>query len=176
MKVTMDKNCEEVADQNVTISLASASNQKVSGPPIVSGLCQHIFLVGNRKGQQCTTKPKGGNNKCCAHKTKVKKTDANRSDSDASSKNKYRKKIISKSECDSESDEKKKVPGHKKVSLSEDSTDEDEQQTKKVQDKKQQRKKVPLSLSEHSTDEDEPIPKKKVMKKKVPPTSGSESD
>jgi hypothetical protein len=168
MKVTTDKNCKEVVDQTVSVV---RSNQKSASSNL--NQCQHVFLVGNRKGQQCSTKPKGGNNKCCAHKTKPKKTDANRSDSDASRPQsaegrrvegrdkRFKKKTLSKSECDdSESDAEKQLP----------------QITKKTE------KKIPLSSSDSDTDDEEkkvvlPSKKKKeVIKKKVPPTSGSEID
>jgi hypothetical protein len=162
MKVTTDKNCQEIVDQIVAVrpNQKSASSSAELNP----NQCQHVFLVGNRKGQQCSTKPKGGNSKCCAHKNKPKKTDANRSDSDVRDNDKkFKKKTLSKSEVDddSESDTTEKQPPPK--------------QHRKMN------KKIPLS-SDDSTDDDEEkkviatLKKKKETKKKVPPTSGSEID
>jgi len=72
MKITIEEdvvNCEEVADQTIAIK---NKNQNVNNIQLNPKLCQHIFIVGKRRNQQCTTKPKGGNDRCSAHKAKPK--------------------------------------------------------------------------------------------------------
>jgi hypothetical protein len=71
MKITIEEdvvNCEEVVDQTIAIK---NKNQNVN-IQLNPKLCQHIFIVGKRRNQQCTTKPKGGNDRCSAHKAKPK--------------------------------------------------------------------------------------------------------
>lgn len=69
MKVTMEEDnsvdCEDVEDQTINIE----KNQKIVTNTLV---CQHVFLTGLRKGQQCTIRPKDGD-RCSAHKNKEKK-------------------------------------------------------------------------------------------------------
>ena len=65
--------CEEVEDQTINIGKKN-NTTKNTNMCLVSNTCQHVFIAGNRKGQQCTTKPKGGNDRCSAHKLKVKKS------------------------------------------------------------------------------------------------------
>lgn len=62
--------CQTVVDQTVQIE-KTTNQQKSRLNPV---LCQHVFIVGTRKGQQCTTKPKSGNNRCGAHKSKAEKS------------------------------------------------------------------------------------------------------
>ena len=72
MKITIEEdvvNCEEVVDQTIAIK---NKNQNVNNIQLNPKLCQHIFIVGKRRNQQCTTKPKGGNDRCSAHKAKPK--------------------------------------------------------------------------------------------------------
>lgn len=72
MKITIEEdvvNCEEVADQTIAIK---NKNQNVNNIQLDPKLCQHIFIAGKRRNQQCTTKPKGGNDRCSAHKAKPK--------------------------------------------------------------------------------------------------------
>ncbi|AHL67590.1 hypothetical protein DH26_gp097 [Chloriridovirus anopheles1] len=60
---------EEVKNQTINIS---TTNKKCGGTNPNENMCQHIFLVGKRKGQQCNIKPKYGADKCSAHKPKPK--------------------------------------------------------------------------------------------------------
>ncbi|ADO00503.1 hypothetical protein WIV_gp159 [Wiseana iridescent virus] len=187
MQISIDEegsaDCEEVEDQTININ-----NKKVGKPTLATGklnpiLCQHVFVAGGRKGQQCGTKPKGGKaDRCSAHKIKVKKSD---SDSDASKPKKQVKKQVKKAP-------KKQV---KTDSENEAKSSDEESEVETVKPKQQ--KKIPKSDSENedsdkdhslsgsdSEIEDEkptpkkPAPKKKIQKK-VPPSdveSGSESD
>lgn len=189
MQISIDEDgsadCEEVEDQTININ----NNKKVGKPTLGGGkldpkLCQHVFVAGGRKGQQCTTKPKGGkSDRCSAHKIKAKKSD---SDSDVSKPKKVVKKVVKKAP-------KKQV---KTDSENESKNSSDEESEVETAVKPKQQKKIPKSDSENedsdknhsgsdseSEEEDKPAPKKpapkKKIQKKVPPSdieSGSESD
>ncbi|CCV01874.1 hypothetical protein IIV22A_030L [Invertebrate iridescent virus 22] len=178
MLITIDEdsvNCASVEDQTINI------NKKVT--PKTNGvvgkldpkLCQHIFIAGGRKGQQCTTKPKGGkSDRCSAHKLKVKKSE---SDSDAPKKQPTKKTVKAKKnvKTDSETDSSKKKIKRKSIqkkSADSDSEEEEEYISTVVPDTKPQ-KKVPQSDSD--SDSEEETPKKKSPQKKVP-QSDSDSD
>lgn len=79
MKITIEEdvvNCEEVADQTIAIKNKNQNVNNIQLDPnniqLDPKLCQHIFIAGKRRNQQCTTKPKGGNDRCSAHKAKPK--------------------------------------------------------------------------------------------------------
>lgn len=113
MKVTIDENsvgCEDVEDQTINIKKKKSNSPTPGVGDLDSLLCQHVFIAGNRKGQQCTTKPKGGNNRCSAHKIKVKKGENSNSDAETTPKKPVKKAIKPKEtvNSDSESDAKKK--------------------------------------------------------------------
>lgn len=113
MKVTIDENsidCEEVEDQTINIKKKKSNSPSPTVEHLDSILCQHIFIAGNRKGQQCTTKPKGGNDRCSAHKMKVKKGDISDPETSKPIKRPVKKVIKTKKgkKTDSESDTKKK--------------------------------------------------------------------
>jgi hypothetical protein len=166
MKVTIDENstsCEELDNQIVNVNkkpsrLATTCNGNLLDPQ----LCQHVFIAGHRKGQQCSTKPKGGKDRCSAHKLKIPKT----TNIDTS-----------------ELEPKKSIKSSKsKETIQSDSEDDDfsEPARKVPLPKKKLEKKVPLSSDSEDDDFSEParkvpLPKKK-LEKKVPTTSGSESN
>jgi len=154
MKVTMDGSCEEVAGQ--TVSLAPSTSGTLV-PGLNPDLCQHVFIAGNRKGQQCGTKPKGkdNGNRCSAHKIREKK-----------------KNLLE------EYEKAKKKP----TALSEFETDDEQVKEAEAPKKKPVvKKKVPPSSSNSDDSDAEPeeaeAPKKKpVGKKKVPPSSSNSDD
>lgn len=55
--------CEPVDTMDVPTTKTTKKNI-----PKTKDLCQHIFVVGAKAGEQCTTKPKGGATHCSAHK------------------------------------------------------------------------------------------------------------
>ena len=112
MKVTMNEDsvdCEEVEEQTINIKKKKSNTPACRVGDLDSTLCQHVFIAGNRKGQQCATKPKGGNDRCSAHKIKVK-VDKSNSDTETSRKRPVKNVKKSKEEVktDSESDTPKK--------------------------------------------------------------------
>jgi hypothetical protein len=58
--------CEPVDTMDVPTIKATKTTKK--NIPKTKDLCQHIFVVGAKAGEQCTTKPKGGATHCSAHK------------------------------------------------------------------------------------------------------------
>jgi hypothetical protein len=46
--------------------------QKSKDGPLDPLLCQHVFIAGRRKGQQCFIKPNGGKDRCSSHKIKIR--------------------------------------------------------------------------------------------------------
>jgi hypothetical protein len=171
MKITIEEdvvNCEEVADQTITIK---NKNQNVNNIQLDPKLCQHLFIAGKRRNQQCTTKPKGGNDRCSAHKAKPKaKTSPITSPKVASKK---KKAYYSNEEEDAESEaevEKKDAP-----------ESDDEEKEPEVPVKKSPQKSV---FDTDSEEEEEPKVEKKKKKaikksspkKKVSYTSESEGE
>jgi hypothetical protein len=59
--------CDEVQSLNVDSTKSPKSNKKI---PKTKDVCQHVFQSGQRVGEQCVTKPKGGATYCSAHKPK----------------------------------------------------------------------------------------------------------
>lgn len=98
--------CEDVVDQTIDL------NKK----ELDANVCQHVFRTGNRKGQQCTIKPKGGSDRCSAHRKKDEKEDKPKKEKKEKKEKKGRKQaaknLPSKEFLDSEdeSDLKKEVP------------------------------------------------------------------
>lgn len=136
MKVTMEDDnsvdCEDVEDQTINIE----KKQKIVTNTLV---CQHVFLVGLRKGKQCTIRPKDGD-RCSAHKIKERKEPKPKKEKPVGRK---KKQPISKAIIEEE-DEK---------------SDSDSEQKKET--------KVPDSGGEESEPEKKPAPKKKVQKRKM---------
>lgn len=58
---------DKVQSLTVTSTSSTKSNKKI---PKTKDVCQHIFLSGQKVGEQCTTKPKGGAVYCSAHRPK----------------------------------------------------------------------------------------------------------
>lgn len=58
---------EQVQSLNVDSTSEKKSNKKI---PKTKDVCKHIFLSGQKVGEQCTTKPKGGATYCSAHRPK----------------------------------------------------------------------------------------------------------
>jgi hypothetical protein len=156
MKITIEEdvvNCEEVADQTIAIK---NKNQNVNNIQLDPKLCQHIFITGKRRNQQCTTKPKGGNDRCNAHKAKAK-TSPITSPKVAPKKKKayYSSKeeedVESEAEVEKKDEEKEpEVPVKKSPQKSVFDTDSEEEEEPKVEKKKKKaikksppKKKVP---------------------------------
>lgn len=175
MQVVVNNNgttCEEVEEQTVNVG------KKIQVNNLIPTACQHVFIAGNRKGQQCTTKPKGGNDRCSAHKIKVKKGGQSNSEDESVSQVKTTKKspIKTKSKkvvkTDSESETTKKNPTKSIF----DPLDEEESKTIVPVTKP----KIPFSDSESDYEDEKPTLKKKLPKKlpkKIPPKeTDSDSD
>lgn len=73
----------ELTGMNITVKEGKVSHNKVESLdvdltknvkskkiPKTKDVCQHIFLSGQKVGEQCTTKPKGGASYCSAHRPK----------------------------------------------------------------------------------------------------------
>ena len=105
-------------------------------------LCNHVYKVGVKAGEQCSTKPKNGADYCSAHKAK----DSTRSASISSSKQSKRKEVKQVVKIDQEFE----------------SSDEDEPQVKPKKEKKVSKKHKDDSLDE----DDEPEVVKPLLRKK----------
>lgn len=118
--------CEDVVDQTIDL------NKK----ELDANVCQHVFRTGNRKGQQCTIKPKGGSDRCSAHRKKDEKEDKPKKEKKPKKGRKQAvKNLPSKEFLDSEdeSDLKKEVPpkpvkSKKKAPKNDSDADESERQ------------------------------------------------
>lgn len=172
MQVVVNNNtttCEEVEEQTVNIGKKNVPKNNA----LIPTTCQHVFIAGNRKGQQCTTKPKGGNDRCSAHKIKVKKGGQSNSDDEPAAqvktlKKRPVKKIKSKEivKTDSESETKK----NPRSMFDTDS----EEETETVVPVTKPKKKIPISDSESESEDEKPAPKKKPQKKIIPKGTDSE--
>jgi len=134
--------CENVDDQTINIKTGNADT---------TNLCQHVFKVGPRKGQQCTTKTRNGSEKCGAHK-KVASPKEKKAEKNSEKKSKKEKKEPTN----------KKFTSPEFVPTSDSESETSEPITKKNGEKKPTKvvkKKIPYSDSEHSdvseNDEDE---------------------
>jgi hypothetical protein len=141
--------CEKVEDQTINIGKKKKVQKNLN-------TCQHVFIAGNRKGQQCSIKPKGGASYCSAHKIKAKKGGDLISD-------------------DNEPPEIKSPRRGKKIKSKEfvDDIDSDNETTKN-NNCDTIKPKIPLSDPESDFEDKKPALKKRV-KKKIPP-KGSDSD
>jgi hypothetical protein len=70
MNITV-KEGEVAHDKVQSLDVDSTKNPKSSKKiPKTKDVCQHVFQSGQRVGEQCVTKPKGGATYCSAHKPK----------------------------------------------------------------------------------------------------------
>jgi hypothetical protein len=69
MNITV-KEGEVSHDEVQSLDVDSTKNGKSKKIPKTKDVCQHIFLSGQKVGEQCTTKPKGGASYCSAHRPK----------------------------------------------------------------------------------------------------------
>ena len=70
MKITL-KDGKVSHDEVQSLNVDSTKNGKSKKIPKTKDVCQHIFLSGQKVGEQCTTKPKGGGaSYCSAHRPK----------------------------------------------------------------------------------------------------------
>lgn len=99
---------EEIQSITVGSTKSPRLNKKI---PKTKDVCQHIFLSGQKTGEQCTTKPKNGATYCSAHrpKTSVKSTKTSKK-----KEVKQTEKIASEFASDSEEDKLKTVKEPKK--------------------------------------------------------------
>ena len=169
MNITTTGDVDDVVDQTINIE-----KKKKSSNGLDPKACQHVFIAGKRKGQQCTTKPKGDNDRCSSHKNKVKKGESSNSDQETPKKRQVKKVVKSKetvqTDSESEDDTPKKKPVKKSV------FDADTEEEPKPVTKPQ--KKIPPSSSgsESESDDEKPAPKKKSQKKVPPPSTDSEEE
>lgn len=70
MKITIKESGEVSHDEVQSLNVDSTKNVKSKKIPKTKDVCQHIFLSGQKVGEQCTTKPKGGASYCSAHRPK----------------------------------------------------------------------------------------------------------
>lgn len=143
MQVVVNNNtttCEEVEEQTVNIGKKNVPKNNA----LIPTKCQHVFIAGNRKGQQCTTKPKGDNDRCSAHKIKVKKGGQSNSDDEPAAQVKTLKKRPVK-----------KIKSKEIIKTGSDSEEETVVPVTKP------KKKIPISDSESESEDENPAPKKK---------------
>jgi hypothetical protein len=69
MNITITE--DEVSHDEVqSLDVDSTKRNKTKKIPRTKDVCQHIFMSGQKVGEQCTTKPKNGASHCSAHKPK----------------------------------------------------------------------------------------------------------
>jgi hypothetical protein len=69
MNITVTE--DEVShDELQSVTVDSSTTKKSKKIPKTKDVCQHIFLSGQKIGDQCSTKPKGGASYCSAHRPK----------------------------------------------------------------------------------------------------------
>jgi hypothetical protein len=96
-----------VTSEEVQVQSSTKFSKKI---PKTKEVCQHIFLSGQKAGEQCTTKPKNGATHCSAHKPKssVKSVKSN---AEKPSKKKEGKKVDAiNSDFESENEKVEKRP------------------------------------------------------------------
>jgi hypothetical protein len=160
MNITTSGDVDDVVDQTINID----KNNSPSG--LDPKTCQHVFIAGKRKNQQCTTKPKGGNDRCSSHKNKVKKGE---SDPETPKKKQVKKVVKSKETVQTDSESEDDAPVKKSV-FDADTEEEPKQVTRP------QKKISSSSESESESDDEKPTPKKKSQKKVPPPSTDSEEE
>lgn len=155
---------EKVESLDVNLTDNPKTNKKI--PKIKSkDVCMHIFSNGQKAGEQCTTKPKGGAQYCSAHRPK---------DSVKSAKKAPKKKDVKVDHIDSEFEssneevpkEPKKIKEKKvtkKQKKSEDNSDDEVPQVAQKEDSDNE------GLSEPETPV-KPLLKKKVKKAQTKPS------
>lgn len=187
MKITVEEgevSHDEVQSLDVNLANNPKSNKKI--PKIKNkDVCWHVFSSGQRAGEQCTTKPKGGAQYCSAHRPKdsakstkktpkkkeVKKIDKIESDFDSDSEDdrpivkkepkKIKEKVVPKKQ--------KKVSGD--TDMSEDS--DGELVPRELLAEKRERAKIEAAQAKKTIeDSDEALsepetPTKPLLKKKV---------
>ncbi|ADO00446.1 hypothetical protein WIV_gp102 [Wiseana iridescent virus] len=146
---------EQVQSLNVDSTSEKKSNKKI---PKTKDVCQHIFLSGQKVGEQCTTKPKGGAAYCSAHRPK----DSVKSSTSKKGKKKEVKKVVEKINSEFESDSEVEAP------------------KKEVKPKKEKVVKKPKKTSgDTDMEEDsdgELVPKEFLLKKKQQKATEIDSD
>ena len=120
---------DEVSQDEVQ-SVTVDSTKKSKKIPKTKDVCQHIFLSGQKIGDQCTTKPKGGALYCSAHRPK-------------DSVKEVKKKEVKKKEV---------KPVDKINSVYDTETEEDEKPVKKAPKKEKKEEKVPKKPKKTSGD------------------------
>lgn len=150
MKVTMEEDnsvdCEDVEDQTINIE----KNQKIVTNTLV---CQHVFLTGLRKGQQCTIRPKDGD-RCSAHKNKEKKEPKPKKERKAGKKRQPISKEIIEEE-DEKSDSDSEQPPKKETKVPDSGGEESEPEKKqKPAPKKGPKRKMTMKVPDSDDDND----------------------
>jgi hypothetical protein len=150
--------CEPVDTIDVPTTKTTTKTMK-KNIPRTKDLCQHIFVVGAKAGEQCTTKPKGGATHCSAHKPK------NSIVKDKTTKTKAKKekvKSVEKIDSDFDADtDEEKVEVKEEVEPKKNKT---EKSSKKVE--KKPKRAVVDSDFDHSDNEENYFPVKPLLKKK----------
>ncbi len=173
MKVTVDENsasCDNVEDQTINVKkVVKKAADTTNAAELDPILCQHVFIAGQRKGQQCSTKPKGGKDRCSAHKLKIK------ANSDGSDEEPVAKKSPKKPVAAKKSPKKpaaKKSPPKKKSSPKK--SDDEDEDFNSEDDFSEPARKVPLAnkkpeihaMSDSEDDFSEPARKVPLANKK----------
>jgi hypothetical protein len=150
--------CEPVDTMDVPTTKATKTTKK--NIPKTKDLCHHIFVVGAKTGEQCTTKPKGGATHCSAHKPKSVVKDK----TTKTKAKKERVKSVEKIDSDFDADtEEEKVEVKEEVKPKKNKPEK----PKKVE--KKPKKAVVDSDFGPSDDEEDNVPVKPLLKKKGNP-------
>jgi outer membrane biosynthesis protein TonB len=148
MKVTMEEDnsvdCEDVEDQTINIE----KNRKIVTNTLV---CQHVFLTGLRKGQQCTIRPKDGD-RCSAHKNKEKKEPKPKKEHKP--RKNQSKEIIEEEDEKSDSDSEQPPKKETKVPDSDGEESEPEKKRKPAPKKKGPKRKMTMKVPDSDDDND----------------------
>jgi hypothetical protein len=155
---------DEEEDAVGTVSAAGRRSASVSSTASSKAACKHVFMVGEKKGQQCTTKPKNGAEYCSAHKPKKPK-DSESNVADEVEKPKKKSKKDETTEDEAEKPKKKSSTKSK----------EEDSKTAKKPKKAAKKEEELVPLSEEESEEEipksvEPLLKKKPFSKKAKKT------
>jgi hypothetical protein len=80
-------------DKVQSLEVDSTTSPKSKKIPRTKDVCQHIFMGGQKVGEQCSTKPKGGASFCSAHRPKDSVTKSSKDKEIKSTKKKEKKEV-----------------------------------------------------------------------------------
>lgn len=167
MKITVKDNeiiPEPVQSLDVDSTSRNGSSKKI---PKTREVCQHIYHSGQKVGEQCTTKPKGGAIYCSAHKPKESATKSVVKDKKKVPKKKEVEKINPEFQSDDEKveDEPNKEENNK-IEIDNEKGEDEPKKEKKIKQKEVKdkiKKKNKIVLTDDSDAENEPQNDKKKV-------------